>query len=174
MMALKWNPSADISIGGKYTIPRGTPVQMNLYAVHHDPVHWVDPVNFRPDRFLNKNRTQVVPDEWLQPFGYGNTFYFPQVWHYVVVSIKLSTSFHLIFQESVSVLAKVWLKRRSCYFWPITCLSFVSRSTLMISILRQAPAGWQLAPLPSMQKSHICRKMFIMQKYTAMNLFLGI
>ena len=60
----------DVNVGS-YTVPKGVPVQMNLYAMHHDNEHWGDPLTFRPHRFLNQQGTAVVMDEWLQPFGYG-------------------------------------------------------------------------------------------------------
>ena len=69
-MDLRVSPDKDVNVGS-YTVPKGVPVQMNLYAMHHDNEHWGDPLTFRPHRFLNQQGTAVVMDEWLQPFGYG-------------------------------------------------------------------------------------------------------
>ena len=52
-------------------MPEGQRVQMNLYAMHHDPKHWKDPENFDPTRFLSEDQNTIKYDEWLQPFGYG-------------------------------------------------------------------------------------------------------
>ena len=54
---------------GKYKIPQGGLVQMNLYSLHRNKEHWGDPDKFRPDRFLQNGK--VCQDEWLQPFSYG-------------------------------------------------------------------------------------------------------
>merc|ERR1711994_1006987 len=62
------NAKSDIQING-YVIPKGTPVQMNLYGLHHDKEHWKDPDNYRPDRFIENGTLKF--DEWFQPFGYG-------------------------------------------------------------------------------------------------------
>ena len=64
--------SKDVKVGS-HVIPKGIPVQMNLYALHHDKDHWIDPDNFRPERFLDENGV-VKQDDWLQPFGYGELF----------------------------------------------------------------------------------------------------
>jgi len=42
---------------------------MNLYSLHRNKVHWGDPDNFRPERFISDGN--LIQDEWLQPFSYG-------------------------------------------------------------------------------------------------------
>ncbi len=54
-----------------YHIPIGTLLIANLYAVHHDPNIWVDPENFRPERFLNEDKTKFVSNDALIAFGEG-------------------------------------------------------------------------------------------------------
>ena len=55
-----------------YTLKKGVQVQMNLYALHRNEAHWgPDVMAFRPERFWDTDG-RVKPDEWLQPFGYGN------------------------------------------------------------------------------------------------------
>ena len=64
--------TSKITVAG-YTLAIGQRVQMNLYAMHHDPKHWNEPEKFKPERFLD-NDNMVKLDEWLQPFGYGECY----------------------------------------------------------------------------------------------------
>ena len=64
--------SSDITIKG-YKIPAGTPVQMNIYSVLSGKQYFEDPDTFKPERFLNKEGTQVVVPEAFIPFGYGKS-----------------------------------------------------------------------------------------------------
>ncbi|XP_046556086.1 cytochrome P450 2C42-like, partial [Haliotis rubra] len=60
----------DTKVGG-YDIPKGTPVIINHYALHHDPEQWGDPHTFNPDRFLDQNgKMAAKPESWL-PFSAG-------------------------------------------------------------------------------------------------------
>jgi len=61
--------TGDITVGG-HVIPKGSLVQMNLYAMHRNSEHWVEPHKFRPERFLD-SQGKFKQDEWVQPFGYG-------------------------------------------------------------------------------------------------------
>ena len=54
-----------------YTIPKGSLVASNLWAVHHDPDVWNNPDEFQPTRFLDENGNVVKKDEWM-PFSSGN------------------------------------------------------------------------------------------------------
>lgn len=56
---------------GGYTIPRNTTILMGLRTVHMDRVHWGDPQQFRPERFLSDAGDELVNTEWLMPFGQG-------------------------------------------------------------------------------------------------------
>ncbi|CAI0413600.1 unnamed protein product [Linum tenue] len=61
-------PSRTCELGG-YTIPKGTIVYLNAYALHTDPQLWEDPLEFKPDRFLS------VEDDTKFDFQ-GNNFQF--------------------------------------------------------------------------------------------------
>lgn len=54
-----------------YHLPVGTMVFANIYAVHHNPEIWGDPENFRPERFLNADKSMVVRNKALIPFAEG-------------------------------------------------------------------------------------------------------
>eukprot|EP00884_Botryococcus_braunii_P022866 jgi/Botrbrau1/9263/Bobra.180_1s0020.1 len=56
-----WTPGAvnttrealfDVSLGGKYLLPKGTMVWMPLYAIMRSAANWEDPDSFQPERFL--------------------------------------------------------------------------------------------------------------------------
>ena len=59
----------DVELRG-YTIPKGTTVMSNLYAVHRDDRIWEDPYQFKPSRFLDKNG-EIVRRNELIPFSVG-------------------------------------------------------------------------------------------------------
>ncbi|XP_068954955.1 steroid 17-alpha-hydroxylase/17,20 lyase [Petaurus breviceps papuanus] len=61
----------DSSIG-EYTIPKGTRIYVNLWSIHHDPEEWDEPEQFNPERFLDKNKEQLImPTSSYFPFGGG-------------------------------------------------------------------------------------------------------
>ncbi|XP_059804076.1 steroid 17-alpha-hydroxylase/17,20 lyase [Hypanus sabinus] len=61
----------DTSIGG-YTIPKGTQVTVNLWAIHHDEREWKNPDIFDPTRFLNKEGKHMhSPSPSFMPFSAG-------------------------------------------------------------------------------------------------------
>ncbi|KAM9659504.1 vitamin D 25-hydroxylase isoform 2-T2 [Trichechus inunguis] len=53
-----------------YSIPKGTTVITNLYAVHFDEKYWRDPEVFYPERFLDSNG-YFVKKKALIPFSLG-------------------------------------------------------------------------------------------------------
>ncbi|KAL8116191.1 hypothetical protein AgCh_022619 [Apium graveolens] len=62
----------DCTVSG-FHIPSGTRLIVNLWKMHRDPKVWSDPLDFQPDRFLQKH---VKVDIWgqnfeLLPFGSG-------------------------------------------------------------------------------------------------------
>ncbi|XP_074089908.1 steroid 17-alpha-hydroxylase/17,20 lyase [Macrotis lagotis] len=61
----------DSSIG-EYTIPKGTRIYINLWSIHHDPTEWDEPEQFKPERFLDKNKEHLImPTASYFPFGCG-------------------------------------------------------------------------------------------------------
>ena len=53
-----------------HTIPKGTILACNIWAIHHDPNVWKDPEQFRPERFLDRNGDVCRPQEYI-PFSVG-------------------------------------------------------------------------------------------------------
>ncbi|KAJ4965862.1 hypothetical protein NE237_017711 [Protea cynaroides] len=61
--------SSEECIVGSYTIPRGTMLLVNIWAIQNDPKIWVDPTEFRPARM---ERIEGGRDGFkLMPFGSG-------------------------------------------------------------------------------------------------------
>ncbi|XP_065858897.1 flavonoid 3',5'-hydroxylase 1-like [Euphorbia lathyris] len=59
---------------GSYTIPKGTSVFFNVYAIHRDPLYWENPLEFRPERFLDtkgENFDYLGNNFKYIPFGAG-------------------------------------------------------------------------------------------------------
>ena len=54
-----------------FTIPKGTVIMGNIYAVHRDPDIFENPSEFRPERFLSDDGTKVLRSDFLIPFGVG-------------------------------------------------------------------------------------------------------
>ncbi|PRQ18061.1 putative cytochrome P450 [Rosa chinensis] len=65
-------PSESATIGG-YTILRGTTVFMNAWAIHRDPSLWDNPLEFRPQSFLDpSNKFDYMGNKFQYvPFGSG-------------------------------------------------------------------------------------------------------
>jgi len=59
----------DATFGG-YTIPKGTPVFANIWAIHNDESLFPDPHSFRPERFINAEG-KFVKHEAVIPFAIG-------------------------------------------------------------------------------------------------------
>ncbi|XP_047959346.1 cytochrome P450 CYP82D47-like [Salvia hispanica] len=62
----------DCKIGG-YDIPQGTWLMVNMWKMHRDPRVWPDPLEFRPERFLEGDKIVDVKgqDFKMIPFGAG-------------------------------------------------------------------------------------------------------
>lgn len=63
-------PSKSCIVGG-YTIPKGSAVFINVWAIHRDPSLWEDPLEFKPERFLASKHDFTGNDFSYFPFGSG-------------------------------------------------------------------------------------------------------
>ncbi|KAB1217072.1 Geraniol 8-hydroxylase [Morella rubra] len=66
------SPSKSSTIGG-YTVPKGARVMLNVWAIHMDPKIWDNPLEFRPERFLeDSGRLDYSGNDFnYLPFGSG-------------------------------------------------------------------------------------------------------
>ncbi|KAJ6847336.1 putative cytochrome P450 76M5-like [Iris pallida] len=62
-------PSTTCTIGN-YTIPRGSRVFLNAWAIHRDPTVWKDPLRFDPERFMGTTKWETSDMSYF-PFGAG-------------------------------------------------------------------------------------------------------
>lgn len=69
-LMLPHRASANVKIGG-YDIPEGSIVHVNVWAIGRDPNVWKDPLEFRPERFLEEDVDMKGHDFRLLPFGAG-------------------------------------------------------------------------------------------------------
>ncbi|CAH1392903.1 unnamed protein product [Nezara viridula] len=53
-----------------YIIPKDTIVLANLYSLHMNKDHWIDPEKFRPERFIDENGA-IIQNDFFIPFGLG-------------------------------------------------------------------------------------------------------
>ena len=63
-------PSETCTVGG-YTIPKGSRIFVNVWAIQRDPSIWENPLNFDPERFLNSKWDYSGNDFYYFPFGSG-------------------------------------------------------------------------------------------------------
>ncbi|KAK9103248.1 hypothetical protein Sjap_020502 [Stephania japonica] len=64
-------PTISCNIGG-YLIPKGAKVFLNTWAIHRDPSIWDNPLDFNPERFLNKTTYDYTGNDFnYLPFGSG-------------------------------------------------------------------------------------------------------
>ncbi|KAM6562135.1 hypothetical protein CsatB_022133 [Cannabis sativa] len=69
-LMLPHKANANVKIGG-YDIPKGSIVHVNVWAVARDPAVWKDPLEFRPERYLEEDVDMKGHDYRLLPFGAG-------------------------------------------------------------------------------------------------------
>ncbi|XP_074328702.1 cytochrome P450 98A2-like [Apium graveolens] len=69
-LMLPHRANANVKIGG-YDIPKGSNVHVNVWAVARDPAVWKNPLEFRPERFLEEDVDMKGHDYRLLPFGAG-------------------------------------------------------------------------------------------------------
>lgn len=66
-------PSQSCIVGG-YTVPKASRVFLNIWSIHKDPSLWKDPLEFKPERFLNMdggNFDYAGNNLQYLPFGSG-------------------------------------------------------------------------------------------------------
>ncbi|KAK1419071.1 hypothetical protein QVD17_28228 [Tagetes erecta] len=63
-------PSESCKVGG-YTIPKGTVIYINVWAIQRDPRNWSNPLEFNPKRFLNCKWDYNGNNFKFLPFGSG-------------------------------------------------------------------------------------------------------
>lgn len=54
-----------------HTIPKNARVQVNVWAIGRDPTVWEEPLEYRPERFLNSSLNFKGNDFEFLPFGAG-------------------------------------------------------------------------------------------------------
>ncbi|CAH1425237.1 unnamed protein product [Lactuca virosa] len=64
------SPSQDCVVGG-YTVPKGSMVIINVWAIHRDPRYWENPLEFNPERFLTNKYDSKGSNLNFFPFGSG-------------------------------------------------------------------------------------------------------
>ncbi|MED6177308.1 hypothetical protein PIB30_097033, partial [Stylosanthes scabra] len=69
-LMLPHRANSNVKVGG-YDIPKGSNVHVNVWAVARDPALWKNPLEFRPERFLEEDVDMKGHDFRLLPFGAG-------------------------------------------------------------------------------------------------------
>ncbi|ORZ02515.1 cytochrome P450 [Syncephalastrum racemosum] len=59
----------DFVLGGRFFVPKGTLVTMNLQHAQTNPEYWPEPLRFMPERWLEK---KAVDEEAFYPFSLGS------------------------------------------------------------------------------------------------------
>ncbi|XP_058081574.1 cytochrome P450 81Q32-like [Magnolia sinica] len=67
-LLLPHESSEESNVGG-FNVPHGTMLLINAWAIHRDPKLWVDPTDFKPERFQGPEGAKEALK--LIPFGYG-------------------------------------------------------------------------------------------------------
>ena len=90
--------SSEACHAGGYTIPKGTRLIVNTWAIGHDPKVWKDPEVFMPERFIAPSDQSVVDVKGhhfeLLPFGSGKRMCPGLGLGMAIVQLTLSTLVH--------------------------------------------------------------------------------
>ena len=62
---------SDTTVVSNYTIPKGSRVFVNVWAIQRDPNEWENPLEFDPERFMNGKLDFSGSDFRYFPFGSG-------------------------------------------------------------------------------------------------------
>ena len=63
--------TSDVQLSNGMLVPANTTAMVNMWAITHDPKVWKDPVEFKPERFLEAEVDVRGCDLRLAPFGAG-------------------------------------------------------------------------------------------------------
>ncbi|XP_011025604.1 PREDICTED: cytochrome P450 78A7-like [Populus euphratica] len=63
--------SSDVQLSNGMVIPADTTAMVNMWAITHDPHVWEDPLEFKPERFIEADVDVRGGDLRLAPFGAG-------------------------------------------------------------------------------------------------------
>nr|AAM66087.1 putative cytochrome P450 [Arabidopsis thaliana] len=69
-LMLPHKASETVWVGG-YKVPKGATVYVNVQAIGRDPANWINPYEFRPERFLQEETDVKGRDFRVLPFGSG-------------------------------------------------------------------------------------------------------
>ncbi|KAH7294008.1 hypothetical protein KP509_28G052200 [Ceratopteris richardii] len=80
---------ADVELGG-YLVPANTMLYVNVWAIHRDPEIWEEPLEFRPERFIEKEYDLIGQQFHYMPFGSGRRFC--PGWKLGLISVQVALS----------------------------------------------------------------------------------
>lgn len=63
--------TSDIQLSNGMLVPANTTAMVNMWAITHDPRVWEDPLEFKPERFIEADVDVRGGDLRLAPFGAG-------------------------------------------------------------------------------------------------------
>ncbi|XP_072975564.1 p-coumarate 3-hydroxylase [Typha angustifolia] len=69
-LMLPHKASSNVKIGG-YDVPKGSNIMVNVWAIARDPKLWKNPLEFRPERFVEEDIDIKGHDFRVLPFGAG-------------------------------------------------------------------------------------------------------
>ncbi|XP_006665050.1 flavonoid 3'-monooxygenase CYP75B3 [Oryza brachyantha] len=96
-LSLPREAAGDCEVDG-YSIPKGTTLLVNVWAIGRDPAMWPDPLEYRPARFLPGGTHAEVDvkgsDFGLIPFGAGRRICAGLSWGLRMVTLMTATLLH--------------------------------------------------------------------------------